>query len=83
MTTESESLLLQVKEHEKDGCQRACRSLGFVKMPEGYALMLNTDISHFYWLRHDGVEGVIFWNKWRARKAAKMNAASRENRQEG
>lgn len=75
MSEINESLLLQIKEHEKDGCQRACRSLGFAKMPAGYALMLNTDISHFYWLRHDGVESVISWNKWQVRKWAKQDNA--------
>jgi hypothetical protein len=46
-------------------------------MPEGYALMRNED-DYFYWLRADGVEGVICWDKWAVYRGAKENKALRE-----
>jgi hypothetical protein len=54
-------------------------SLGFVKMPPGYALMLNGDESHFYWLRHDGLESVIHWNRWAVYRGAQSDAAKQAN----
>ena len=40
-------------------------SLGIKKMPEGYALMINDDRTHHYWLRlSDELESVIHWDKW-------------------
>lgn len=41
-------------------------SLGIQKMPEGYKLMLNNDLTHYYWLKDDGTESVISWDKWAA-----------------
>lgn len=48
-------------------------SLGIQKMPEGYVLMLNSDESHFYWLRYDGVESCICWDKWAVYRGAKAD----------
>lgn len=45
-------------------------SLGIVKMPKGYALLLNPDRSHYYFMRHDGVESCIHWNRWSVYKWA-------------
>lgn len=53
-----------VAEAEALGCLRCDRSLGIRKMPDGYALMLNPDYSHFFLLRSDGAESAIHWNKW-------------------
>jgi hypothetical protein len=40
-------------------------SLGIKKMPGGYALMLNNDQTHYYWLRlGDELESDIHWDKW-------------------
>ena len=62
-----------VMEHEESyGCQE--RLLGVQSMPEGYALMINADRTHFYWLRHDGTESVIHWDKWAVYKWAKHDA---------
>lgn len=55
------------------GCRRCDKMLGIQKMPDGYALMLNGDETHFFWLRHDGTEGHIDWNKWRVRRCAIAN----------
>jgi len=67
-----------VAEYEKGGSVRMDRSLGFQKMPAGYALMLNADHTHFYWLRYDGQEGYIDWNKWRVRKGAIIHSANEQ-----
>lgn len=45
-------------------CTDMSHSLGIQSMPDGYALMLNADATHFYGLRHDGLESAIHWNKW-------------------
>jgi hypothetical protein len=64
------SLADQVNDAVKMGCTRADKMLGFQKMPEGYALMLDADRMYFFWLRHDGCESVIHWNKWAVRAGA-------------
>jgi len=46
------------------GCLCKDKSLGIKQMPYGYALMLNGDRTHFFWIRHDGCESVISWDKW-------------------
>jgi hypothetical protein len=72
-------LSLQVKDHVRLGCVDKSHSLGIRKMPEGYALMLNADYSHYYWLRHDGGESVIHWNKWEVYRWAKYDCAKKNN----
>ena len=67
----------EVANHERAGCRRADRSLGFRKMPDGYALMLDSDEMYFYWLREDGCYSPIDWNKWRVRRGALANARKR------
>lgn len=47
------------------------KSLGIQQMPNGYELMLNYDGTHFYWLRYDGVESCIHWDKWAVYRGAK------------
>ena len=53
-------------------CQynRVDRMLGFGKMPDGYALVLNRDGTHYYWINAHGQEGPITWDKWQARRMA-------------
>ena len=63
-----------IKDHVSCGSYRECKRLGIQKMPEGYALMLNSDRSHFYWLRCDGAESVIHWNEWAIYRGAKTDA---------
>lgn len=67
-----------VSQHEALGATRCDRSLGIRKMPEGYALMLNRDESHFYWLKFDGSEGFEAWDKWYVYHSATMNSESCE-----
>jgi len=63
-----------VKSHVSGGCVDKSNSLGIRRMPDGYALMLNADYSHYYWLRHDGEESVIHWDKWAVYKWAKNDS---------
>ena len=72
--TIQESLSEKVKEYESLGSRQVDNWLGFQKMPEGYALMLDSDEMYFYWLRWDGTEGVIHWDKWAIRRSALANA---------
>jgi predicted DNA-binding WGR domain protein len=45
-------------------------SLGIRQMPTGYALMINNDMTHFYWLKTDGTESCISWDKWAVYRGA-------------
>lgn len=69
----NELLAAHVREHVDSGCHRMDHALGIQKMPEGYALMLNADESHFYWLRYDGMESCICWDKWAVYRGAKAD----------
>jgi hypothetical protein len=53
-----------VEHHVACGAVDKSNSLGILRMPDGYALMLNADYTHYYWLRYDSEESVIYWNKW-------------------
>lgn len=68
----------QVSEYEALGSTRRDKSLGIRSMPEGYALMLNRDESHYYWLKFDGSEGPESWDKWYVYHSATMNSESCE-----
>ena len=72
---ESNDLLSSVvAEYEKMGCRRIEIGLCNVKMPQGYALMLNADGTHYFWLRQDGVESTIHWNRFVIHRWAKAEA---------
>jgi|GEM_PF-1893809 len=73
-----ERLESQIAEHEAMGATRSDKSLGFRKMPEGYALMLNRDESHYYWLKFDGSEGPEAWDRWYVYHSATMNGENCE-----
>lgn len=64
-----------VADRESVGAIRCDSMLGFTKMPRGYALMLNSDKTHFYWLRYDGKESSINWDKWAIYRGARIVAA--------
>lgn len=68
-------LLREINDHVGVGSYDASNSLGIQDMPDGYALMLNPDETHYYWLRWDGVESAIHWNRWAVYRGAKANAA--------
>lgn len=73
------TLAEHIADHVSCGCTDMSRSLGAQKMPDGYALMLNPDRSHFYGLKHDGTETDIHWNKWAIYRWAKKSAALTPN----
>ena len=70
----SEQLDFHVNDHVSTGAHGMSDSLGIQKMPEGYELMLNCDETHFYWLRFDGVESCIHWDKWAVYRGAKADS---------
>lgn len=70
---EEKTLIIHVAEYVKSGCYNVSGSLGIQKMPAGYALMLNSDQTHFFWLRFDGIVSVIDWDKWSCYRGAKLN----------
>jgi len=76
--TKSDLLDKQVLDHVNLGSHGMDGSLGIQKMPDGYALMLNRDKSHFYWLRHDGLESCICWDKWAVYRGAKRDSENPE-----
>lgn len=68
------SLLDHVREHEALGSWPV--RFGIAKAPDGYAVMYDGE-SHHYWLRDDGAESCIHWNKWAVLKWARHDAAKR------
>ena len=64
-----------VDDHVGIGSYCASDSLGIQRMPYGYALMLNSDRTHYYWLRWDGAESSIHWSMWACYRGAKLDAA--------
>lgn len=54
----------------ESGCRVMDSTLGFQSMPRGYALMLNSDETHYFWLCDDGRESCIHWDKWAVRRGA-------------
>jgi hypothetical protein len=66
-----------INDHESVGCSDVSGSLGIVQMPAGYALMLDADRMYHYWLRSDGAESVIHWNKWAVYRGAVKDYAAR------
>lgn len=70
----SNSLQYHIDDHVTAcGSTDMSASLGIKKMPEGYALMLNPDKTHYYWLRKCGLESCIHWDKWAVYRGAKQN----------
>lgn len=74
MTEISDALKKQIEADECMGSHDKSGSLGICRMPKGYALMLNADLSHFYWLRFDGVSSDVSWDKWSVWRGANLNA---------
>ena len=59
----------------ENGCEDVSRTLGIKAMPEGYALLLNADQSHFFWMeKSTGRESSIHWNKWAVYRGAVSDA---------
>ncbi len=60
-------------DHRKLGCTECF--LGIQMMPEGYVLMLDADDMYYYWLRRDGEQSAIHWNRWAVYRWAKTDSA--------
>lgn len=59
----------------ESGCEDWSDTLGAVTMPDGYALMLNADQSHFFWMeKATGRESSIDWDRWAVYRGAKTDA---------
>lgn len=59
----------------ESGCTDCSGSLGIQSMPNGYALMLNADYTHYFWMeKATGRESAEDWNKWRIYHGAKADA---------
>lgn len=54
----------ELKDYLECGCIDYSKRLGIVTIPEGYALLLNSDYSHFFYIKSGGFESCIHWNKW-------------------
>jgi len=65
-----------VKDYESLGCSVA--ATGKAKIPDDYAIMLNADESHFFWLHKSDATGPVDWNKWRVLRSAKAHAKSQQ-----
>jgi hypothetical protein len=77
MTNELEQ---QVADHERHGARRVDKSLGFHKMPDGFALMLDADEMYFYWLQADGRYSEKHWDKWAVRRGAMLRRQANDAR---
>ena len=58
-----------IKGYEESGCADVSKSLGIQKMPIGYALILNSDRTHYFWITAN-LESCISWDKWAAYRGA-------------
>jgi hypothetical protein len=76
MTHTQKELEQLITDYEMFGCVDKSKSLGIAEMPEGYALMLNADCTHYFWICHDGRESAIDWNRWRLLRGAKADKAA-------
>lgn len=56
-------VMLHVHDHVTASGSREC-CLGIKSMPDGYALMINPDRTHYYYVRHDGAESMIHHDRW-------------------
>lgn len=57
-----------------DGCEDYSDSLGFIKMPKGYYLLLNSDRTHFFGINEDNAESSICCDKWKVYHWAKKHS---------
>lgn len=57
------------------GGRRVDDALGAVKMPYGYALIIDGDEHYYNWLDYRGQEGPQHWDRWAVYRMAKLNAS--------
>lgn len=46
------------------GCVDYSNRLGFATVPQNYRLLLNADLSHFFYIKTGDFESIEHWNKW-------------------
>ncbi|PHR58759.1 MAG: hypothetical protein COA47_10155 [Robiginitomaculum sp.] len=65
----------QLKWYLDVGCLDYSERLGFVSVPGNYALLLNSDYSHFFYIKA-GVEdeSCVHWDKWAVYRWIKQDA---------
>ena len=64
----------------EQGCREVDGSLGAIKMPEGYHLMIDADLCFYFWQEIEtGVEGEGCWDKWAVRRGAIERKRRRED----
>jgi predicted N-acetyltransferase YhbS len=57
------------------GGRRVDDALGAVKMPYGYALIIDGDEHYYHWLNYMGQEGPQHWDRWTVYRMAKLNSS--------
>lgn len=59
------------------GCIDYTERFGAISVPYGYSILLNSDATHFFWVRHfDGSESCIFSDRFYALRSAKQDSIS-------
>jgi hypothetical protein len=58
-----EAMTEMIKKYMELGCTLARFGIR-TRIPEGYAILLNADESHYFWIDYKGNESAIHWNKW-------------------
>lgn len=59
-----------VAEHVNEGASLANLGARTPAVPLGYAILMNADGTHFYWVCEDGRESVICWDRWAVLRSA-------------
>lgn len=57
-------------QHVTSGNYDATNALGVNTMPHGYALMLNCQQTHYYWVKYNGIQSEDCYHKWDAHNTA-------------
>lgn len=65
----------QLKSYIDSGCIDYSKRLGIAAIPENYALLLNSDHSHFFFIKYGDYESCIHWNKWAVYRWIKTDSA--------
>lgn len=62
-------LIKAIAGYERNGCIDKSKALGIQSMPDGYALILNSDRTHYFWITVS-LESCISWDKWATYRGA-------------
>lgn len=67
-----------VDEHVNEGASLANLGASTSAVPLGYAILMNADGTHFFWVCEDGRESVICWDRWAVLRSANNDAKKRK-----